>query len=144
MSLWDRARAFTERGLGVAEPFMFVGGALWVATIILASLAAREADGHERSLYIGVAISTGTAMVPLLLDYATDHRHYTFFTVALGSFAYLSSVALWSRDLADAYRFATFVVQTGATAIQLAAIFNQARAPPGPGDGKTRGQTFYM
>jgi FtsH-binding integral membrane protein len=129
--LLPNAYEFTKRGLGYPEPFMYLGGILWIATILLAAGTAMDIDSSpDSTLYGMVSILTGLTIVPLLLDYRRPQdKFWTFFTVEFGSFAYLTSVGLWSRDPSNPLRLATFAVQTQAVSIQLAAIFNQARAP---------------
>lgn len=139
--LLPNAYEYTKQGLGYPEPFMYLGGILWVTTIVLAAGTAIDVDSSpESGLYVMVSILTGITIVPLLLDYERpDDKFWTFFTVAFGSFAYLTSVGLWSRDPSNPLRLATFAVQTGAVSVQLAAIFNQARAPTKGGASGSRG-----
>lgn len=124
----DAAFSFVEAGLEWPKFFMRFGGLLWIGTIVAAGLTAHHIDTNpDARLYWAVMGTTIATMIPLIYDYGTGHKYWTPLTVALGSFAYLTSVALWSHDISNEYRLSTFVVQTCAVSIQLAAIFNQKR-----------------
>jgi hypothetical protein len=125
----DAAYEFTREGLEWPRFFMSLGGLLWIGTVVAAGLTAHHVDHNpDANLYWAVMGTTIGTMVPLVFDYSNNAKQWTPLTVALGSFAYLTSVALWSHDISNEYRFSTFVVQTCAVSIQLAAIFNQRRA----------------
>ena len=131
-SAYNAALAFTEEGLKWPLFFMSLGGLLWIGTVVAAGLTAHHVDHNpDANLYWAVMGTTLATMVPLVFDYANDAKQWTPLTVALGSFAYLTSVALWSHDISNEYRFGTFIVQTCAVSIQLAAIFNQRRGTGG-------------
>jgi hypothetical protein len=75
-----------------------VGAILWITTLGLAGVAATDApSGAETNLYWAVLGTTAGAMVPLLVDFAYKAFWATPCTVALGSFAYLSSVGTPAR-----------------------------------------------
>lgn len=108
--------------------FVLLGSLLWIGTCVSAGLTANHVGVNpDARLYWAVLGTTGATIVPLTLDYSTQRRYWTPITVALGSFAYLTSVALWSREISNPYRLATFITQTAAVSIQLAAIFNHGR-----------------
>jgi hypothetical protein len=128
----NAAFEFTRAGLEWPRFFMSLGGLLWVGTVVAAALTANHVSHNpDANLYWAVMGTTLATMVPLVFDYSKDAKQWTPLTVALGSFAYLTSVALWSHDISNEYRLSTFVVQTCAVSIQLAAIFNQRRQTSG-------------